>query len=187
MSTSIARQQWVENAVSAFRLHFIACGWNVPDNVRISVGIPKYSGHVKAIGQCWPVEASSDGYYEIFCSPEQGTEEMHLETIAHELVHATVGTAAGHKGEFRACALAIGFESPMTTTPAGDRMKAAIKAIINSIGYYPAGKLDLTQRKKKGTYLIKCECPSCGYVVRTTEKWLALGDPICPVDQVGMN
>lgn len=53
--------------------------------------------------------------------------------------------------------------------------------------FWPAGALTRSMIKKKGTYLIKCECPDCGYVVRTTAKWLELGDPICPVDNVGMN
>lgn len=187
MSTSIDRQMWCEKAVGNFRLHFAENWWTIPDNVRISVGIPKHSGHVKAIGQCWPMEASGDGFYELFTSPEQGNEMMHLETIAHELVHATVGTKAGHRGPFKACAEAIGFIAPMTSTPAGPKMQKVCQNIINSIGYYPAGALDINQRKKKATYLIKCECPNCGYTVRTTEKWLALGDPICPVDLIGMN
>lgn len=188
MSTSINRQAWIEKAVTAFRVHFKECGWTIPDNVRISVGIPKgMHGSKKAIGQCWSDTVTSDGYYEIFTSPEQGKEVDHLETIAHELVHATVGTKEGHRGKFKVCALDVGFVSPMTSTPAGEKMKNTIQAIINSIGYYPAGALDISQRKKKQTYMIKCQCPECGYVVRTTAQWLAQGDPICPVDNVGMN
>lgn len=187
MSTSLERQMWCEKAVGHFRNHFADCWWTIPQNVRISVGIPKHSGHKKAIGQCWPVEASTDGFYELFTSPEQGNEIDHLETIAHELVHATVGTKVGHRGPFKACAEAVGFIGPMTTTPAGPLMKKVCQNIVNSIGYFPAGALDITQRKKKATYLLKCQCPECGYTVRTTAQWLALGDPICPVDKVGMN
>lgn len=188
MSTSLERQMWIEKVVLALRQHFLDCGWTVPNNVRVSIGIPKgMHGSKKAIGQCWSYKASSDGYYEIFSSPEQGREFDHIETLAHELIHATVGTEAGHKGLFKLCALDIGFIPPMTSTPSGEKMKECIKRIINSVGFYPAGKLNTDIRKKKGTYLIKCECPECGYVVRTTEKWLAYGDPICPVDNVGMN
>lgn len=188
MSSSLERQMWVENAVKCFRQHFTECGWIVPENVRVSVGIPKgMHGQKKAIGQCWSDKSTSDGYYEIFTSPEQGKEKDHLETIAHELVHATVGTQEGHRGKFKECALAIGFVGKMTTTPAGEKMAHCVKMIINSIGFYPAGRLDISQRKKKATYMLKCQCPECGYVVRTTAQWLALGDPICPVDKVGMN
>ena len=30
--------------------------------------------------------------------------------------------------------------------------------------------------------MIKCMCVECGYTVRTSSKWLAIGAPICPVD-----
>ncbi len=187
-TSSSSRQEWLEKAVYNFRLHFSEHGYTVPDNIRISVGIPKgMHGSKKAIGQCWSPKMSSDGFYELFVSPELGKEKDVLETIAHEMIHATVGIEAGHKGTFKTCAMAVGFIGPMTSTPAGDGMLKVCQAIINSIGYYPAGSLDISQRKKKKTYMIKCECGICGYVVRTTAQWLAMGDPICPVDNVGMN
>lgn len=186
-TSSLERQMWIEKAVVHFRQHFQECGWTIPNNVRVSIGIPKgMHGSKKAIGQCWPDTVSFDGHYEIFSSPELSKEVDVLETIAHELIHATVGMAAGHKGLFKLCALDVGFVGPMASTPSGPKMTDAIKRIINSIGYYPAGKIDISQRKKKATYLLKCECPSCGYTVRTTARWLAEGDPICPVDKIGM-
>lgn len=30
------------------------------------------------------------------------------------------------------------------------------------------------------TYLVKVECPECGYLARVTEKWLKQGRPTCP-------
>jgi hypothetical protein len=186
-STSVDRQMWIESAVKQFRKHFDDNGWKVPEEVRISIGIPKgMHGSKKAIGQCWSNILSSDGHYEIFVSPELGKEVDVLETIAHELIHATVGTEEGHKGKFKTCALCIGFQGPMTTTPPDQKMIFKCEEIIKTIGPYPAGTLDLTGRKKKATYLIKCECPECGYVVRTTAKWLEVGDPICPVDDCAM-
>ena len=68
-------------------------------HVRVSIGFPRRSfGH--PIGQCWSVDASADGHSEIFISPELGTAEQTsriLGVLAPEVVHATVGTAAGHK------------------------------------------------------------------------------------------
>jgi hypothetical protein len=187
MSTSIQRQEWIESAVKEFKKHFLDCGWLVPDNVRISVGIPKgMHGSKRAIGQCWSNLLSSDGHYEIFVSPELGKEADVLETIAHELIHATVGIEEGHKGKFKICAHCVGFKGPMTSTPADELMNQAVSRIIAKIGPYPAGKLDISGRKKKATYLIKCECPQCGYTVRTTAKWLECGEPICPVDMICM-
>lgn len=110
-----------------------------------------------------------------------------LETIAHELVHATVGVEAGHKGKFRMCAEAIGFEGPMTTTPAGERMRYIIGEIVKKHGEFPAGALSVSDRKKQKTRFLKCECMDCGYIVRTTKMWIeSSGTPICPTDMVRM-
>ena len=34
---------------------------------------------------------------------------------------------------------------------------------------------------KQTTRMLKCECPACGYTVRTTRKWLDIAVPTCPV------
>lgn len=36
------------------------------------------------------------------------------------------------------------------------------------------------------TRLLKCACPTCGYTLRTTRRWLKFGAPICPTDQISM-
>lgn len=36
------------------------------------------------------------------------------------------------------------------------------------------------------TRLVRCECPKCGYLVRTTRKWLDIAVPTCPVDGAEM-
>lgn len=192
MTSSAERHAWLEQAMFEFRGVFFVAGYVVPNNVRISIGFPRgMHGGKKAIGQCWSHKASRDGHYEIFATPELGhdgkpvpkaTADM-LETIAHELIHATVGTECGHKGAFKTCAERVGFIGPMTTTPAGDKMKASIAAIVAKIGEFPAGALDASMRKKQTTRLLKCECGNCGYTVRVASKWLeASGAPICPED-----
>jgi hypothetical protein len=194
MASSAVRQKWLEDAMQEFRIIFFTKGYTVPEKVRISIGFPRgMHGGKKAIGQCWSHKASSDGYYEIFASPELGndgkpkpsaTADM-LETVAHEMVHATVGTECGHKGAFRICAMTVGFEGPMTHTPAGPGMKAHIAAIVAKLGEYPAGALNAAMRKKQGTRLIKCQCDECDYTARVTRKWIAeAGTPICPTDEV---
>jgi hypothetical protein len=39
--------------------------------------------------------------------------------------------------------------------------------------------------KKQGARLLKAQCMTCGYVVRVTAKWLALGAPHCHRPQHG--
>lgn len=75
----------------------------------------------------------------------------------------------------------------MSSTPSDTKMLDFINGVVAKIGEFPAGRLNLTKRKKKGTYLLKCECMDCGYIARVTAKWVEqAGAPICPTDQEEM-
>ncbi len=198
-SPSIIRQEWIEEAVKMFREHFKVNWWNVPDNIRVSIGYPVgVKDGKRKLGQCIHSMFSGDSHSEVFLSPDYTDTNEILETIAHEMIHATVEISkeeweagkkpVGHKGKFAMCALAVGFKGPMTFTPSDEKMAAFIKVIVDKIGEFPAGRLNLTKRKKKATYLLKCECPDCGYVARVTAKWIdKAGTPICPVDEIPMD
>ena len=108
-----------------------------------------------------------------------------LGVLAHEMAHATVGTAAGHRKPFKRCANAIGLQGPMRATTESPEFVAWAETLFKRIGPYPAGYL--TDNKKQGTRLRRCECPGCGYLARVAAKWLLLsGPPICPSDQIPM-
>ena len=68
----------------------------------------------------------------------------------------------------------------MTSTVAGDEL---IEYFDNlNIADYPHAKLDQKMsngKKKDGTRMLKLECASCGYVIRTTKKWIEVGLPVC--------
>lgn len=62
-------------------------------------------------------------------------------------------------------------------------MTARLTELIEVNGPYPHAQLDPSctdGKKKQGTRMIKVVCPSCGYTVRTTAKWLEVGLPTCP-------
>jgi hypothetical protein len=190
-SPSLLRQQWLEKATDALRQLFARKDYEVPQAVRVSVGWPKGShGKGRAIGQCWGYEGSTDKHNEIFISPEITTPRNSVQVLgvlAHELAHATVGIAAGHKAAFKRCAEAVGLEGPMTATTEGAEFRQWAAGVIDRIGQIPAGGLSAVTRKKQGTRLLKCECGDCGYTVRVTRKWVeSAGEPICPTDKVSM-
>lgn len=190
VTPSMERQEWIEKALKALRVHFDRFGYSVPENVRVTIGFPK--GGRTRIGECHYTENSADNHFEIFISPELGQGSKYanqpiIEVIAHEICHTIAGYKAGHKKPFKLVATAIGLEGKMTSTKPGPIMLKFISEFEAVNGPYPAGALTRSMIKKKKTYLIKCECPDCGYVVRTTQQWLDKGDPICPIDNVGMN
>jgi hypothetical protein len=184
-TSSLERQQWLEFAVEALRERFADAGYRIPREIRFAIGWPKRATTCGAVGECWATSASSDHHAELFISPELTEGGRILDVLAHELVHATVGTAAGHKKPFRDCALKIGLVGPMRSTTAGPKFRAWAGALMQRIGPYPAGYL--IDVRKQSTRLLKCECATCGYIARVSQKWLTLaGPPICPTDQIKM-
>src|SRR3546814_9943196 len=96
--------------------------------------------------------------------------------LAHELVHAAVGIPAGHGKAFKRVALGLGLVGPMRATTPGEAFLAAIAPILESVGPLPHARLDTdgesTAPKKQKARMLKCECATCGYTVRTARKWL---------------
>lgn len=175
----INREQWLSKAVKELTKLFKDEGYTVPELIRASCGFAHRSS--KAIGQCWAPSVSSGGYHEIFISPVLSDVARVLDVLAHEMVHAVVGVSHGHKAPFTKCAKAIGLTGKMTATVAGDKFTNNIQPIIGRLPEYPHSKMSPgSGKKKQGTRLIKGLCPSCGYTIRVTQKWIEVGFPTCP-------
>lgn len=183
------REQWLLAAVNAMRPLFANRAYTVPDQVRVTCGWPSKSAlspKSKRIGECWSPEASADGTTEIFISPflfEVAAPRGVLSTLLHEVVHAVVGLEAKHGKPFKQCALKMGLVGKMTSTEAGEELLETLKEIATELGEYPHAKLDSLKspRKTQTTRMVKCECKECGFIVRTTRKWLEeVGAPHCP-------
>lgn len=184
------REAWLIKASEKLGVLLEEVGQTAPE-VRVSVGFPKGRGgkKFKAIGQCWSGACAGDGLAQVFIHPELADAVRVLDVLLHEIIHATVGTECGHKGAFKQVALAVGLTGKMTATEAGEDLKPRLEAIAQELGEYPHSALNSEAGggKKQGTRLIKCECDECGYVVRTTAKWLeALGPVFCPCNNEKM-
>lgn len=173
--------------------------------VRISCGFP--AGNVrKSIGQCWGTEAAEDGISHVFVSPVLKDPVQILGVVIHELCHAIDDCKSGHQGRFRKLATQMGLEGKMTATHVSDALAELLKPIVQTLGDYPHSALDLgmTPVKKQTTRMLKASCKevvdasadgdfgdyyeregeTCGYNIRTTQKWLDVAIPLCPVHNV---
>ena len=155
---------------------------------RVTCGFPSkggmMGGKTRVRGQCWAAEASEDGRAEIFVSPVEDEAEEVAAILAHELIHAGL-PGDGHKYPFQKAAASIGFEAPFTQSVTTEVFWAWMRPLVERNGPYPHRRLNamraVAQRKKQTTRQIKCECGSCGYIVRTTRSWLdKMGAPHCP-------
>lgn len=157
--------------------------------IRVSVGWPGGRGKKSTVvGQCWASVACSDGIPQIFMSPVRGEADTQnvLGTLLHEMIHAVDDCQSGHRGNFVKIARAVGFLPKFTssdnrTTELSDQLDE----IAENLGAFPHAAIDLGVRgseepKKQGTRMLKVVCPSDGYTLRTTQKWLDVGLPTCP-------
>jgi hypothetical protein len=184
------REAWLQDLASRIRPWYEEVGLDVPP-VRISVGFTSKGARSKRIGECWHPEASDDGVPQVFIHPGYNDPEAVGPIVVHELIHAALGPGKKHGPEFRRPAVALGLEGRMTATVPGPALLERPRPVIDDLGPYPHGALrpggESSTGPKQSTRMLKATCPDCGYLVRTSAKWLDLGAPICPVDQVPMD
>jgi hypothetical protein len=160
----------------------------IPKETHVTSGWPSVrslSAKKRRIGECWDKSTSKDKHANIIISLKLDDPVEVLDVLVHEDVHAIVGNACGHKGDFAVLARRVGLEGPLTATHAGDNLKLMLKSIAKELGPYPHCGIDVTKHgKKQTTRMIKCECCECGYTARTTAKWInEKGTPICPCNE----
>lgn len=176
------REEWLTFVCNELRPAFKKVGAPIPVKVRFALGFTSAGYRSKAIGECWATTASGDDTAEIFIKPDQDAPKTVAGILAHELVHAAVGVKHGHKTPFKKVCVALGLEGKMTQALPGATMQREIMdPIVKKAGPLPHKKMSFTSGKKKQTTrLLKCECLTCGYVVRTTAKWVSdAGTPYC--------
>ena len=178
------REEWLTKLSDELRPLYLEHGADVPEKIRITCGWPSrkaFSLKSRRVGECWNPKASGDGTAEVFISPCVSDSLEASGILAHEIIHA-IHPEAGHKGAFKRVAQAIGLEGKMTSTTVGSTLRDRLNAVIKDLGTYPHATLDRLQspHKKDGTRMIKLACVNCGYTVRTTQKWIDQGLPVCP-------
>lgn len=135
--------------------------------------------------------ATGNSHDEIRMSVELGGRGKKDEScrVADVLLHEMLHTCArhhGHRGAFKQLATALGLTGPMTATYATEDLRLRIwDDVVTRLGRYPHKAVRLVPRgqRGKGSRLIKCTCPACGFNFRTTQKWLTAADNEmrCPI------
>lgn len=185
------REDWLSAAVSELRPFFDAVGAPLPANVRVTCGFPSNAKRSGAIGECWADTASADKTFEVLISPVLDDPLRVFDVLVHELCHSTAG-AMNHGLNFQKVATAMHLVPSVTAkgwkaTGRADTFVPTFGAIVDSLGPYPHAALTMNTKKTQTTRMLKAVCPSCGYTVRLTSKWAALGLPSCPVDSDTLN
>lgn len=115
------------------------------------------------------------------------------EVLIHELAHAEndhqgIKDCAGrrHNKKFKVMAERLGLEVEKSGSLgfAFTKLAGPAEAFLKKIAFkrevFQLSRLGEGSKKSKpGSRLVKVECPECGYVIRTTQKWIDQGVPTC--------
>lgn len=182
------RETWLQALAETVRPWFTEAGFDAPPPVRIGVGFSSKGARSKVIGECWYSPSVQDGVPEVFIHPSLVDPVDVGATLLHELVHASLGPGFKHGPRFREVAEALGLTGRMTATVPGDELRARLAEVAEPLGPYPHGGLIVgsgpggSAGPKQTTRMRKAECQGCGYLLRTTQKWLDIATPRCPDD-----
>lgn len=177
------REEWLTAALRILS-DLMPEGVTIPQ-VRVSVGFPagRRGGAKggKVIGQCHYLP--KDGVPQIYIHPVLTDPARVLDVLLHEAIHAAM-PGHGHDRLFAAVCREAGLVGKPTATVAGEDLLPVLAAVVDVLGEYPHGELDYNDARgrKQGTRMIKCECDGCGFIFRTTGKWIndASDDLRCP-------
>lgn len=190
MQPYTTREAWLESCANLirndfapeFEKHFGAAGFEHLDHLHVSTGFPSKGGLTKVIGECWKSKASEDEVtHHIFINPRLTDLVQVVATLAHEMVHAADDGENKHRGPFVRCVRDMGLEGKATATVAGEAFAEWARSVEKQIGPYPhVGLVPLMEKKTQTTRMMKLEAACCGYIVRTSQKWIDVGYPACP-------
>jgi len=184
------REEWLNAAAAdilsryreVFEDQFGKVGIEHLRNVKVSTGFPSRGGLTKVIGECWKARAAADETtHHIFINPRLDDVVEVVATLAHEMVHAADDGEHKHKGPFVRAVREMGLEGKATATVAGAAFAEWARGLDAKLGTYPhVALIPIAVEKKQTTRMLKLEADCCGYVVRTTQKWIDIGLPACP-------
>lgn len=146
----LTREEWLNKAIAEVdKTFFKPETMSFKTALRVSVG---WCNGKKAIGECWPHEASADDTTEMFISPALDNPIEVLATLLHEMVHAHLGNGKGHGKEFKTIVKKFGLEGRVTATYAevGTPIYSQLNLISQTLGEYPHKKLTRASSKKGG-------------------------------------
>ncbi len=171
-----------------------------PESITVTI---QTKGRKNAVGWFWAdrwitpgktKKGSVPAHNEINMSAELLSSHDMGELLLHELAHAenhTCGTkdCSGrvHNKHFKSMAERLGLEVKPRDKSVGygytDLAQAGkdfLKKITFKRELFTSCRVTNGPKAATGGRLLKLECGGCGYVIRSTQKWIDIGTPTCP-------
>jgi len=169
------REQWLDAAVAAIRARIPEIG----SRIRCAPGFPRTFTRSGTVAEVIPDTDSQDGHFEVLIAPTladpEGVFVALLGQVLHTLPGALTVASRAYRDALTNWGLAI---EGQDVSPTADFIEHW-QGDIDGLGPYPHAAVTVATRKVQSTRMLKLTCPQCGYIVRTTGKWLAQGLPTC--------
>lgn len=134
------RETWLNALAERMAPRFAELGHPLPP-FRVSIGFTSTGLGGKANGECWDKRTTPDERFTILISPAEATSQAIAAILNHELIHAAVGLAEGHKGAFATMMARTGMERPFTCSKPGPDFLAWIQPFVDELGDIPHSPL----------------------------------------------
>lgn len=177
------REAWLDGIVEAMRAEFAHRGYPLPAKIQTTMGFPSTGWRGKRRGECWNSTAHAKGWVQIFIHPCETDVVEIVNILTHELCHAADEQRAkdagkpykgGYGRHFKAIGIAMDLEGKPKYMAGGAAWLAWAQPLIDAAGPMPYDALARHVKKeaKQTTRMLKCECPECGAIWRTSRKVL---------------
>lgn len=189
---AISREDWLKRAVRVLRpLLERKAGVKMRARWQVSMSL---ASNKAAIGQCWYEGNSATGQTVniMICPTHENAWEV-LDTLLHEMVHASLPRGTHHGPKFVKACKAVGLtKGKPTEAAAGPELMLLLDRIARHLGTFPHDPMKISRVKAKGTkggywpVFVSPQDPR--YRIQISAKALAVyGPPICPLSGLLMS
>ena len=171
------REEWLMAALNIIRGRAPIAG-----RLRVACGFPSTYTRSGTLSECWPDQASRDGTWEVLISPTVALPTEVFVLLLGAALHTLPGAASKTSNTYRSACLDAGLaptDDAWRSLTGTDYVWETYGSELEALGAYPHAEITAGTRKTQTTRMLKLTCPGCGYVIRTSGKWLATGLPVC--------
>ena len=185
------RDLWLRHATDALRPLFETHGLPLPAEIRFAIAFTSSGRKGKRVGETWHDGATADRAFEIFLRADLAAPIDVLTVLVRQLVHAALPASDSHGKLYKSAANKIGLSGKMREAVPNPYLLERLERLVTELPPLPHAALNLDWKamdkpRKQGTRMLKAECAKmadqsqpCGYTVRLSSKWAALG-AVCP-------
>lgn len=182
------REEWLNAAIELIRVDYLTqVGIILPD-IKVSMGWGPAVHPTNTIGVCTKPEAAEDGVAQLYVNPIKAKPRDILHILFHEVAHA-YNWNADHGPEFKKITEQVGLTGKATEQVPSNELWKTIDEMCETLGDFPHSAIKMisyttpTGRTKtrpaaakptQTTRMKKIECPDCGMISRTSDKWIRL-------------